>query len=166
LNWRLPVYDDGNWENGNYGIGFETGTGAEDLINSEVDPSAVSIYTRTKFIVAAETVDSLFLGVDYDDAYVAYLNGFEIFRSPEMPEGDPLWNTDPAAHESSNAPEAVYGPIHDVSAQGLPLIVDGENLLAIGIWRNSQRHGRRRQKQRVGQLPAGSEQRPGRRRQR
>ena len=55
------------------------------------------------------SVQRLFLSGDYDDGYVAWINGVEVYRSPEMPAGIPDWNTDAMDHESSNGAVPNYG---------------------------------------------------------
>ncbi len=136
LAWTATGYNDGSWSEGNYGVGYETTSGgARDLINTSVPAGTVSVYTRATIDVPdAGAVTRLLLGADYDDAYVAWLNGVEIYRSPEMPGGDPLWNTAVNLHESSNASAPNYEPMIDVTTQGLAVLVTGPNVLAVGVW--------------------------------
>jgi len=134
--WTLPGYNDAVWSDGNYGVGYETtGDGAANLIQTEVPPGTVSIYTRAFVQVPdAGAVSRLLLGADYDDAFIAWLNGVEVYRSPEMPGGTPQWNTPVNLHESSNGIEPIYNPMINISTIGVPELVTGQNLLAIGVW--------------------------------
>jgi hypothetical protein len=134
--WTAPSFNDQGWAGGAYGVGYEaTGGGAHGLIQTQVPPGAHSVYTRARFDVAdASTVRRLLLGADYDDAFVAWINGTEVFRSPQIGPGNPAWNTNVNLHESSNGATPNYDPMRDISAAGLPLLVDGENVLAIGVW--------------------------------
>jgi len=136
LTWVAASYNDSAWDGGSYGVGYETtGTGASDLINTEVPPGTVSVFTRAMIEVPdAAAVTRLLLGADYDDAFVAWLNGVEVYRSPEMPGGDPQWNTAVNLHESSNAAEPNYDPMIDISAQGVDALITGQNVLAVGVW--------------------------------
>jgi len=137
--WVGPGFNDSAWERGAYGVGYETGSsaGANGLIRTNVLPGTYSIYTRSRFTIAdAAAVNRLLLGVDYDDGYIAWVNGQEVFRSPEMPPGDPGWNTNANLHESSNGPVPSYEPLRDISSAGVPALISGENLLAIGVWNN------------------------------
>ena len=140
-DWTLFLgFDDSEWPRGNYGVGYEAGTGAEDLIATEIPTDSLSIFTRATFNVKPSTVDSFFLGADYDDGYVAWINGVEVHRSPEMPGNpdDPVaWDADPSAHESSNGAEPDYSPLIDITVKGGNALFEGENMLAIGAWRNS-----------------------------
>ena len=134
LSWTASAFvPDASWAAGNFGVGFETGSGAENLIQTPITPGANSIYTRTTFEVADPlAVQRVAIGADYDDGYVAWLNGVEIYRSPEMPGGDPLWNTVPEAHESSNGTVPDYGVSIDVT--GTAALQTGTNVLAVGVW--------------------------------
>ena len=136
LDWVATGYDDSGWDTGNYGVGFEDSPpGAEALLQTIVPNDTASVYTRTTFDVElAAVVNAIFIAADYDDGYVAWINGTEVFRSAEMPAGDPAWNTVPASHEASNLPEPDYGTLQDISVAALGLLVDGENELAIAIY--------------------------------
>jgi hypothetical protein len=135
LTWKEEIFDDSSWTNGNYGVGFESQPpGAENLINSVVPDTSVSVYTRAKFYVEeAWAAEVLLLGVDYDDGYVAWINGVEVSRAQQMPSGDPDWDTTPQAHESSNGQVPVFEML-DISEFGAPALHDGYNTLAIGVW--------------------------------
>jgi hypothetical protein len=141
--WTTAGFDEvaQGWIPGNFGVGFELATGAENLINTEVPSDTVSVFTRARFDVDPLTVSSVFLGADYDDGYVPWINGTEVFRSPEMPgtPGDPVaWDAAPApAHESSNGAIPNYEPLQDITGLGKPALVAGENVLAIGGWNSS-----------------------------
>ncbi|MDH3626960.1 MAG: thrombospondin type 3 repeat-containing protein [Acidobacteriota bacterium] len=135
LTWIAPGFDDALWDPGNFGVGYETGSGAENLIQSMIPSTSRSAYTRTTFNVADKTsIFNMILGLDYDDAVIVWMNGQEVYRSPNMPPGPPLWNTSATAgHESSNAAAPVY-ELFDITSMALPHVVDGENVLAIGLW--------------------------------
>ena len=139
LGWTASGFDDSTWQSGTYGVGYETvPPGATALLRTQVAPGALSIYTRVRFTISnLASVQSLFLSADYDDGYVAWLNGVEVLRSPQMPTGDPVWNTAAAPHESSNFTYPEHVPYLDISAQGLPALRAGENVLAVGIWNES-----------------------------
>ncbi len=132
--WTSTGYDDSAWSTGTYGAGYNAGA----IIQTPVPAGTSSVYTRATFNIAdASSVQILLLGADYDDGYVAWINGVEVFRSPEMPVGQIAWNTRPALHESSNGPTPVYAPRNDISSSGIPLLVDGDNVLAIAVYNQS-----------------------------
>jgi hypothetical protein len=131
-------FDVQGWLPGTYGVGYEqSGSGgANDLIQTDVPVGTASIYTRAIFhIDDASAVISLSLGADWDDAYAAWINGVEVYRSPQMPREEvPEWNTLVTLHESSNGVSPNYGPLHNITDAGVPALHDGDNLLAVGVW--------------------------------
>ena len=134
-DWTQLGFDDLLWAVGVYGFGYETTGGAENLLTTTVPVGTSSIYTRTQFnITDLSAVKDLSLGVDFDDGYAAWINGVEVYRSPQMPDGEPAWNADPASKESSNGSEPDFGQLNDISVIGIPALVNGTNLLTIGIW--------------------------------
>ncbi len=137
MTWVDPAFDDSTWARGNYGVGFETTTGAENLIVTVVPTNSASVYTRRKFSVAEAGVTKVFFAADYDDGVVAWLNGAEIYRSPQVPGGSLFWNTSVSAHESSNGAVPNFGTLVDVTSQALPMLLEGENLLAVAVWNNA-----------------------------
>jgi hypothetical protein len=135
-SWVQRNFNDSAWPEGAYGVGYETtSSGARELIQTEVPSTSFSVFTRARFQVGdASTVSRVLLGVDHDDGYAAWINGVEVFRSAEMPPGQLVWDTNANLHESSNQPAPVYEPVQDISAIAAPLLVNGENVLAIGVW--------------------------------
>jgi hypothetical protein len=139
MSWVDELYDDSTWTHGVYGVGYDTYTpgGAENLIATEVPLGTYSVYTRAKFEVRDESViRDVLVGADYDDAYVAWINGTEVFRSPEMPDGALEWDSEPGLHESSNAEEPDFGLLADVSETAVSLLHNGVNVLAVAVWNN------------------------------
>ncbi|MDH3628632.1 MAG: thrombospondin type 3 repeat-containing protein, partial [Acidobacteriota bacterium] len=134
MTWTSPAFDDSSWTAGNYGVGYEGQTGAQNLIESTVPIGSSSVFTRSTFnIVDVNTVTNLFLGSDYDDGYVAWINGVEVFRSASMPGGALAWDTTAADHESSNGSVPAYD-FKDISTPGIAALQNGSNVLAIGVW--------------------------------
>jgi len=138
-NWTMENFPgESGWTSGTYGIGYETGTGAQNLLQTTTPAGTHSIYTRATFNLADPgAITGMFLGVDYDDGYVAWINGTEVSRSASMPAGTPSWNTTPALHESSNATSPVYTPLEDITLLALPVLQAGDNVLAIAAYNNS-----------------------------
>jgi len=87
-NWRKINFNDATWLSGNGGIGYG------DSDDSTVISSVTSLYIRKAFtILDTSDVVSAVLNVDYDDAFVAYLNNVEIARSNIGTVGDhPTYN--------------------------------------------------------------------------
>ena len=118
----------GNWQAGIHGVGYGDG---DDATLIEDDNSIYSVYTRSEFDVAdASVILSMFFEVDYDDSYIAWLNGVEISRSSTAPS-TPTWNADAGNHGSSE--NGTLEPPIDLSAFTSALVT-GTNVLAIGVW--------------------------------
>jgi hypothetical protein len=133
--WVDPLFDDSGWTAGTYGVGYEADSGAENLIATTVNVGTLSVYTRTVFNVNnTNDVNDLWIGADYDDGWVAWINGVEVYRSPEMPVGALDWDINPVAHESSNGLVPALDSLTDISVAGIPALVNGQNVLAVAVW--------------------------------
>ena len=77
FNWKNLNFNDGSWLQGTSGFGYNDGD------DSTIIPNGTkSIYLRkTFFIDDIANVSSLILDIDYDDAFVAYINGQEVARA-------------------------------------------------------------------------------------
>ena len=76
-NWMNPNFNDDQWSVGNSGFGYDDG---DD--NTYIDAGTLAVYLRKSFNVDdVEEINSLILDVDYDDGFVAYINGVEIARA-------------------------------------------------------------------------------------
>ena len=85
-NWNRLNFSDGSWLNGAGGIGY----GDNDDI-TEIEP-VTSLFLRKKFSVSdASKILTASLHADFDDGFVAYLNGYEIARS-NMSGENPSWD--------------------------------------------------------------------------
>lgn len=88
-NWRNNSFNDASWSTGNGGIGFGDGD------DNTVIPVGTSVMMRKSFNVpdTANILKAVFM-MDYDDGFVAYLNGVEIARANMGAKGTrPSWNT-------------------------------------------------------------------------
>ena len=87
-NWRTIAYNDSLWLNGQGGFGYGDGD------DSTIINSTISLYLRNQFsIIDTSEIGSLVLDIDFDDAFVAYLNDVEIARSNIGIYGDhPAYN--------------------------------------------------------------------------
>ena len=83
--WILPSFEDESWLAGPGGIGY----GDEDDGTSV--PPCTSIYMRKRFSLSAPSqVVSADLFMDYDDGFVAFINGVEVARSNMGSPGSPV----------------------------------------------------------------------------
>jgi hypothetical protein len=138
LDWTIEGFDHSGWTAGTYGVGYEATSGAENLIQTPVPVGTVSVFTRTTFdIPDVSVVQDVYLGLDFDDGIVAWINGLEVYRSPQMPFGLMDWDSEPLSHESSNGAEPDYDPVIEITGAALPVLHNGTNVLAIGVWNHS-----------------------------
>ena len=88
--WRQPSYTlgtyDETWASGSSGFGYETGTGFESFIATDLEPqmhnSHSSLFIRSTFAQDAnDPIETLTLRAQYDDGFIAYLNGVELLRA-------------------------------------------------------------------------------------
>ncbi len=95
-DWASAAFDDSSWPLAPGGFGYGDGDDA-----TLVPAGVISMFIRCTF-QAPDTsqLTRAVLHVDYDDAFAAYLNGVEIARSSNLPEGA-SWNTPASAdHEA------------------------------------------------------------------
>ncbi len=124
--WRQPGFDDSGWLCGM--SGFSTAFYA-DYREATLWPDATayrSVFLRKTFTVAdPDSVKWLVLRLDYDDGFVAYLNGQEIVRRGLT--NDPVNFDDPATVHPGGAAE-------DFNVSGsISLLQQGLNVLAIEV---------------------------------
>jgi CotH kinase protein/Chitobiase/beta-hexosaminidase C-terminal domain/Lamin Tail Domain len=83
-NWRSPSFNDSNWSVGPSGFGRGDGDDATVV-------QADTVYLRKSFLIPpglADQVTMVYLHMDVDDGYVAYLNDVEIARQNLGRPGD------------------------------------------------------------------------------
>jgi hypothetical protein len=123
--WKSLSFNDGTWSEGPSGFGYDDGDDA-----TLIPQGSTSLYIRKKFTVDnLSDMASLILDIDYDDGFVAYINGVEIAR----------------ANINGNPPSYQTTTIQDHEAQmyngGIPerfsvddfasILNEGENVIAI-----------------------------------
>ena len=118
--WRGPLFDDSSWETGPSGFGYGDNDDATEL--TEMQNGYLTVYIRKEFQVTEVTETLLELVIDYDDGFVAYLNGTEIERQ-HLPAGEPTFETAATSHEAGEPETYTLGPASE-------LLVEGRNVLA------------------------------------
>jgi hypothetical protein len=79
--WRTLSFDDNGWLQGPGGIGYGDGDDGTSLDLSG-GIQVMSVFMRKKFTIVDKTkIEAGVISVDYDDGFVAYLNGTEIARA-------------------------------------------------------------------------------------
>jgi len=127
-DWRRPEFNDASWNQGPGGFGYDDGDDATTV------PRVVSLCVRKSFTIADKSkISKAWLHIDYDDAFVAYLNAVEIARANIGAPGDYLaYNQSATTFREAlmyqgGAPDAFA--LSDVQT----LFRDGENVLAIQV---------------------------------
>ncbi|GAA3651654.1 lamin tail domain-containing protein [Flavivirga jejuensis] len=127
-NWNTLAFDASSWSTGSAGFGY-----GDDDDTTILPTGTLVTYVRKHFIVT--NLNALVSGichVDYDDGFVAYINGIEICRSNVA--GTPTWNstatdTHEAVVPNGENPEGfVIDPNIFASA-----LQEGENVFSIEV---------------------------------
>jgi hypothetical protein len=122
-SWNAVAFNDSAWASGPTGIGY--GDGDDATVLSDMQNSYASVYARRAFTIAdASAVTRLSLTIDFDDGYVAYVNGTEVARS-NMPAGTPSHTTLATPFHEAGTPVTIDLPAN--------VLVTGTNVLAIEI---------------------------------
>lgn len=128
-NWISPDFDDSHWQRGNGSIGF-----GDDDDKTVIKP-AISVFMRAEFeVVDMNVIRQAVLHVDYDDGFVAYLNGVEIVR--DGIEGEfPILHDQPATHDHEAKLYRGMEPerFHFSAKELHDLLQEGRNVLAIEV---------------------------------
>ncbi len=126
VGWTDTFFNDGNWLVGPTGIGY--GDGDDATILSDMAGNYVTVYARRKFeIPQGADVSDLKLAIDYDDSFVAYINGTEVVRRNIGNPGSPVNR----GTESDSGREA--GVVEEISLPVAGLLLNGTNVLAIEV---------------------------------
>ena len=109
--WNTVGFNDSTWLSGPSGLGY--GDGDDATLLADMRNAYTTVYMRRLFDVPNPgAVAGLELKVDYDDGFVAWLNGVEVARR-NVPAGFRAYNSlASASHEASggssgNAPETI-----------------------------------------------------------
>ncbi len=121
--WNERSFNDASWSTGTLPLGYDEGNDypiATEL--PDMSGNYFSVYTRMTFTVTDPgAVENLVLGVYYDDGFVAYINGTEVYRAN-------LTGLPPAHDENAGNHEASTMEQFTIAAD---MLEAGENVLAI-----------------------------------
>lgn len=128
LNWKDSTFNDESWLTGQGGIGYSDG---DDI--TEIDP-VVSLYLRKTFNLSdTSSIVSMIFHMDYDDGFVAYLNGVEIARS-NVNGSPPAFNTVSGAPREATMYMGGFPDEYQISKQFINQnLSEGDNILAIQV---------------------------------
>ena len=128
-NWNTQSFNDQNWNTGQGGIGYS------DNDDNTIIASTPSILLRKEFQIAdIDDITHLLFHADYDDGFIAYLNGVEIMRSNNFANFSPSYNEFTSVeHEAVLYTGGI--PEHQLftSEEVHQLLTNGTNLLAIRV---------------------------------
>ncbi|MBP6455974.1 MAG: CotH kinase family protein [Chitinophagaceae bacterium] len=127
-NWETTSFNDATWLQGTGGFGF-----GDNDDNTVLTQPVTSVYIRKQFnIVDTSVIQSMILCMDYDDGFVAYLNGKEIARSNL--NAPTLFNDLATLSHEANLYQSQQPEYFSFSSLGIDtLLVNGNNVLAIEV---------------------------------
>ena len=130
-NWNAIDFDDSSWSLSQGGFGY-----GDDDDGTIIDPS-ISVFLRKKFMISdLSKLSCAILNADFDDGYVAYLNGTEISRSYNLSEPGtfvPFDETTYYDHEASLYSGGLPDYIFLDSLLINSLLTNGENVLSVQV---------------------------------
>ncbi len=126
-DWHLPAFDDSAWPEGPSGFGYS------DNDDNTILPSCQSASLRHNFMIENLSETSLLvLHIDYDDGFVAWINGQEIIRENLPPIEDLQWDTLPGTSHEAQMYHGSQPNRYVFKTSELPL-QQGTNLLSIEV---------------------------------
>ena len=128
-DWNTIGFNDASWSSGAGGIGFGDGD------DNTTIGSARSVYMRCAFTIDdVSIIEDAKLHMDYDDAFVAYLNGVEIARSGNIIGTPPAYNTLANSDHEAGMYAGYPAEEWNIPAWALDLLlVNGTNVLSIQV---------------------------------
>lgn len=132
-NWFEIGFDDNPWLTGKGGFGYE------DNDDSTIVQPCISVSIRKNFTVTNKNdIAAALLHVDYDDAFIAWINGVEIARSAGLSGTNVQWDTPSSqSHEAvmfnGGIPQAFYINYNQLQS----ILTQGENVLAVEVHNTS-----------------------------
>ena len=129
-NWRKLSFNDASWSQGQGGVGY--GDGDDNTIINSV----TSLYLRKNFIIIdTSEIAAAILHVDYDDAFVAYLNNVEIARANIGIVGDhPLYNQGSTSLHEAQMYQGGNPDQFIINTQLLDnILLQGNNVLSVQV---------------------------------
>jgi len=129
--WRAVDYTDSSWPSDRAALGYGQPSLRTVLTNRPGSPRPITTYLRKEFVVndATTSLASLTLNANYDDGFVAWLNGVEVARR-SLPAGVIGADTAASAHDGG-----VFEAI-DLTPH-LALLAPGRNVLAVEVHQES-----------------------------
>jgi hypothetical protein len=136
--WRELEFDDSGWKDGTTGIGFDGDGSMSGHYSTDVSADMLgvnaSVYVRLPVdVVDPAALTNLRLKLKYDDGFIAYLNGVELFVRNVTPRGR---SYNGAASADRNDAQATAFEIIDLSPY-VDLLVPGRNVFSFQAMNNN-----------------------------
>lgn len=130
-DWTKKDFDDSSWITALSGVGF-----GDNDDNTKISSGTQSVYIRYNFTIEDKAqIASLLLDIDYDDGFIAYLNGTEIAR--DNVSNPVSWNMklnglhEAALYRGENPERFLTSKFID------DYLLEGDNILAVEIHNES-----------------------------
>ena len=122
-SWNTLTFNDASWSSGAGGFGYG------DNDDNTTFTQTGSCYQRIVFnIVDLNAIEAVVFHLDYDDAFVAYLNGVEIARDNITSAGQPPYNQfSDGLHEA----QMYQGGLPSLFTLNIADLISGNNVLCI-----------------------------------
>jgi hypothetical protein len=96
-DWYKSGFNDSGWKTGQGGIGY-----GDNDDNTVLTPPVHSLYMRYSVSLPdVSIIKDLLLDIDYDDAFILYINGVECARSSNIVGDFPPYNARPTTHREA-----------------------------------------------------------------
>ena len=129
--WIKKDFNDGNWNLAKSGVGF-----GDNDDNTTISNGISSVYIRYSFSIKdVSQITSLVLDIDYDDGFIAYLNGTEVVR--DNINNPVQWNMKLSGLHEANMYDGGRPERFIISKFKDELLKNGENVLAVEVHNES-----------------------------
>lgn len=127
--WKNTNFNDTTWNFSQGGFGFEDGD------DSTLIPYDTSVYIRKVFYVQdTALVEALILSADFDDGFVAYLNGYEVARENiGTPWVEPPYNQQATSSSEARLYKGLDPIRYTIKQQLFYALKPGKNVLAVQV---------------------------------
>ncbi|HEX8546822.1 MAG TPA: CotH kinase family protein [Cytophagaceae bacterium] len=127
--WTTLSFSDLSWAQGKGGLGFGDSDDATAIASG-----TINLYMRRVFsVIDTAAIQNAILDIDYDDGFIAYLNGVEIARDNVSGKSPTFWTTANSEHEADMykgiAPTRFELDMAAIKAN----LIQGDNVLALEI---------------------------------
>jgi len=130
-NWLKKDFNDNGWTNAKSGVGY-----GDNDDNTVISKGTNSVYIRYSFTIENKAqISSLILDIDYDDGFIAYLNGKEVAR--DNVSNPVSWNMKLSGLHEAALYKGERPERFSISNFKNELLVNGKNILAIEVHNES-----------------------------